>query len=325
MSEVNPSSWSLSSTTSGPSAAANAAAALPSDGWLQRIAEGAPFGPIEAMLGAVRGLVFARSAEGDAGYGLETEAAQLDGPLLTAVEPACQALDALLRPLVTLGRRLEAVIEEGPDWLDGQARARVEGARASLSWRVDTIGAWLSMLARLGGPVDPDFVDWLTVDRIEGREVDIGLRRHWLDPTRPFAATVLKPAHGALITSATLKGGEGWDVADARTGALHLSSPPLHFEAESPFNYAAQSEVIIVTDVPKGDISALAAAFSRLIEASQGGALGLFTAIRRLRAVHGRIADRLARGLARDGEGAVEIVDPVQVGAQLDDLLRGAG
>ena len=42
-------------------------------------------------------------------------------------------------------------------------------------------------------------------------------------------------------------------------------------------------------------MAALAGAYGRLIEASGGGALGLFTAIRRLRAVHGRIADRLAR------------------------------
>ena len=37
---------------------------------------------------------------------------------------------------------------------------------------------------------------------------------------------------------------------------------------------------------------ALAGAYARLIEASGGGTLGLFTAIRRLRAVHARIADR---------------------------------
>ena len=45
--------------------------------------------------------------------------------------------------------------------------------------------------------------------------------------------------------------------------------------------------------MPKGDIPALAGAYARLIEASGGGALGLFTAVRRLRAVYGRIADRL--------------------------------
>ncbi|MFM9851557.1 MAG: ATP-dependent DNA helicase, partial [Sphingomonadaceae bacterium] len=202
-------------------AAAHAAQALPSDNWLQRISENEPYGPIEALLASVRGTVFARSigADGeDAGYGLETEAAGLDGNLITAVAPAVAALDALLRPLVALGRRLDAVVAEAPDWLDGPARARIEGATGSLSWRCDALASWVSLLSRLGGPADADFVDWLAVDRIDGREVDMGLHRHWLDPTRPFAATVLKPAHGVIITSATLRGGEDWDAADAKTG-----------------------------------------------------------------------------------------------------------
>ena len=296
-------------------AAAHAAQALPSDGWLQRIAESEPFGPVEALLGAVRGLVYARSTDEEAGYGLETEAAGLDGDLLMAVEPACKALDAILRPLVALGRRLEAVMTEAPDWLDGHARARIEGALSSLSWRIDTLMAWLSLLARLGGPADGDFVDWLLVDRIEGREADIGFRRHWLDPTKPFAATVLKPAHGALITSATLKVGEGWDVADLRTGALHVESPITHFEALSPFDYARQSQVLVVTDVKRGDVPQLANAYARLIGASGGGTLGLFTAIRRLRAVHARIADRLAR----DGLPLyAQHVDPIDTGTLVD-------
>src|SRR3546814_3646096 len=67
------------------------------------------------------------------------------------------------------------------------------------------------------------FVDWLAVDRIEGREWDIGLHRRWLDPTRPFAEAVLKPAHGALVTSATLRAGGDWDGAEARAGAPHRS------------------------------------------------------------------------------------------------------
>ena len=50
-----------------------------------------------------------------------------------------------------------------------------------------------------------------------------------------------------------------------------------------------------VTDVKKGDLPALAGAYARLIEAAQGGTLGLFTAIQRLKAVHARIADRLAQ------------------------------
>src|SRR3569623_388168 len=59
-------------------AAVQAAGALPGDGWLQRIAEGQAFGPVEALLAAVRGSVYARATAQDAGYGLETELAERD-------------------------------------------------------------------------------------------------------------------------------------------------------------------------------------------------------------------------------------------------------
>ena len=296
--------------------AVDAARALPSDGWLARLGEGDPFGPVEALLGAVRGLVYARAAKAeDAGYALETELAEPDAALVEAAGPAAAALDALVRPLVALGRRLEAVLAEDPDWMDGAARARIEGAIASLGWRTDTVGAWLALIARIGGPADPDFVDWLAVDRAEGREWDVGLHRHWLDPSRPFARTVLEPAHGALVTSATLKAGGDWEVADSRTGATHLPQPAVHFEVPSPFDYAAHSEVLVVTDVKRGDLPALANAYARLIVAAGGGTLGLFTAIRRLRGVHARIADRLAReGLTL----LAQHVDPIDTGTLVD-------
>ncbi len=297
-------------------AAAAAAQALPGDGWLARIAEGEPFGPVEALLAAVRGTTYARAEQEEAGYGLETEAAALDGPFVEAAAAAAQALDALLRPMVALGRRLEAVLSEPPDWLDGPARARIEGAIASLGWRRDTVSAWLSLLARLGGPSDPDFVDWLAVDRIDGRDFDIGVRRHWLDPSRPFAEVALKPVQSVIITSATLRGGqEDWASAEARSGTSHLPAAPQHFSALSPFDYALAAEVLIVTDVKRGDVAAIANAYARLIAASGGGTLGLFTAIRRLRGVHARIADRLAR----DGLPLyAQHVDPIDTGTLVD-------
>ena len=115
------------------------AGALPGDGWLQRIAEGAAFGPVEALLAAVRGTVYARATAQDAGYGLETELAEPDPALVEAAAPAVEALEQLLRPLVALGKRLEAVLEDAPDWLDAQARARVEGAIGGLAWRAQTL------------------------------------------------------------------------------------------------------------------------------------------------------------------------------------------
>jgi len=300
--------------------AREAATSLPSDDWLKRVTGGEPFGPLEKLLAACRSHVFARAEDGkadvDAGYGLETELAEPDGDLVEAAMEAAQALDALLRPLNHLGKRLEAILAEGPDWMDGPARARIEGAIASLGWRADLVSGWLAMLARIGGPNDPDFVDWLAVDRYEGREYDIGLHRHWLDPTRPFAQTVLKPAHGVVLTSATLRGGDGhWPTAEARSGAPHVGAAPIRFEAASPFDYASQAEVLIVTDIKRGDIGALAAAYARLIEAAQGGTLGLFTAIRRLRAVHARIADRLARASL---PLYAQHVDPIDTGTLVD-------
>ncbi len=296
-------------------AASAAAAALPSDGWLGRIAEGMPLGPVEKLLAALRGTVFARASAQDAGYGLETEAAELDGALIAAVGTAAEALEALHRPLAILRQRLEAVLEDAPDWLDTQARARIDGAMMGLMMRGQMLASWISLLARLGGPADPDFVDWLAIDRFDGREYDIGLHRHWLDPTKPLADTVIKPAHGLIVTSATLKGGEDWDAAETRAGAQHLDFAPQRFEAPSPFDYQANSEVLIVNDLKKGDLPALAGAYARLIEAANGGTLGLFTAIARLKAVHARIADRLARnGLPLYSQH----VDPIDTGTLID-------
>ncbi|TNE45253.1 MAG: ATP-dependent DNA helicase, partial [Sphingomonadales bacterium] len=206
-----------------------------------------------------------------------------------------------------------------PDWLDAQGRARIEGARHSLGWRVDLIAAWESLLERMGGPPDPEFVDWLAVDRSDAREFDIGIHRRWLDPMKPFAKVVLEPSHGVMLTSATLtdRGEDGpeWDSAVAKSGAAYLNSAPLMTAAESPFDYSRRAEVLIVTDIRKGDLPALAGAYARLIEAAEGGVLGLFTAIRRLRAVHGRIADRLARaGLPLYAQH----VDPIDTGTLVD-------
>jgi ATP-dependent DNA helicase DinG len=299
-------------------AARDAAEALPSDGWLQRINENAPWGPLEELFAAVRALVYARDESGgqEAGYGLETEAAELGGDFIERAQAAEVVLASLRQPLIRLGGRLEALLTEPPDWLDGQGRARIEGARHSLTWRIDTLAAWEALLERLGGAADPEFVDWLSVERGDAREFDIGIHRRWLDPMKPFARTVIEPAHGVVMTSATLRdGSDDWNAAIGRSGAGHIEIAPRLSTFDSPFDYAAQAEVLIVTDVPRGDIPALAGAYARLIEAARGGALGLFTAIRRLRAVHGRIADRLARsGLPLYAQH----VDPIDTGTLVD-------
>ncbi len=298
-------------------AARDAALALPAEGWLARIGEASPFGAIEALLWQIRLAVLARDESGgqDAGYGLEIETVDLPGELIEASGEAARALEAIRQPLSRLRARLDAVLSDAPDWMDQAARARIEGATFALDRRIDLLTAWIAMLARLGGPADAEFVDWLALDRAEGREYDVGLHRRFLDPMKPFAEVVLKPAHGVLVTSATLRDGEDWQRAIDRTGAAYLDHPAALFAAPSPFDYARNAEVLIVTDVKKGDLAGLANAYAQLILAAGGGVLGLFTAIRRLRATYGRIADRLAR------EGLplyAQHVDPIDTGTLVD-------
>jgi ATP-dependent DNA helicase DinG len=111
--------------------------------------------------------------------------------------------------------------------------------------------------------------------------------------------TLAAPAQGLVITSATLRDSSdsdpeaAWNAAEARVGALHLPSPAIRAAVSSPFDYAKQTRAFVVTDVAGGNIEQLAGAYRALFLAAGGGGLGLFTAIRRLRAVHERIAPHL--------------------------------
>jgi ATP-dependent DNA helicase DinG len=208
--------------------------------------------------------------------------------------------------------------------LETYQRARIEAAARGLERRAKIIlPAWIQMLDALEtGERRAEFVDWFEIEREDGRDADVGLWRHWIDPTIPLAAEVLAPAHGALITSATLRdlvpGADDWQSAEVRTGAAHLPEPPRRASFGSPFRYAEQSRIFIVRDVNRKDAEQLAAAYRELFLASGGGALGLFTAVRGLRAVESRIAAPLAdAGLALYAQH----VDRLDTGA-LVDLFR---
>ncbi|HEX7776264.1 MAG TPA: helicase C-terminal domain-containing protein, partial [Parvibaculum sp.] len=69
----------------------------------------------------------------------------------------------------------------------------------------------------------------------------------------------------------------------------HLATPARRAFMASPFDYASQARIFVVRDVSAKDVDQVAAAYRELFLASGGGALGLFTAIHRLRAVQERI------------------------------------
>ena len=73
---------------------------------------------------------------------------------------------------------------------------------------------------------------------------------HWVDPTEPLTAAVIAPAHGVLITSATLADNTLTDpfaLAEMRTGAARLPERPKTLRLVSPFNYGANALALVVT------------------------------------------------------------------------------
>jgi ATP-dependent DNA helicase DinG len=273
-----------------------AARVLPADGWHQRLADGRPLPGFEAFLALVRRQVLARAATSDAGYGIEAEARPPIEGLIDSGLRLAAGLDRLAGALRRLAKSLRQPLEDTENPPDAATRQRLDAVVRGLERRADAqLGSWIALLRELGEPPRPETVEWLAIDRFEGAETDIAVNRNWIDPGIPFAAFVATPAHGLVVTSATLTDGEAepdlaWQAAEAATGLRHLAENPAAARIPSPFDYAAQTRILIVTDIPRDDIGQVAAAFAALMRAAGGGALGLFTAIARLRAVHERIA-----------------------------------
>ncbi len=305
-------------------AALQAARALPAPGWSARLSEetsdlgGPELGGLEVgqgnvsevLLRLVRHQVLARTPGPELAASERRRATfECDlNPLLPGLDEAAsrleRALGRIAEPLRTLVSRLNERLDTEADELEAATRARIEAASRVVKHRaVDRLAAWQAMLNEVAAPPSEpgelrSHVTFLQLDRREAGDRDAGVHRHWLDPTVPFAATVAASAHGLLITSATLRDGAGddpeaaWAAAEARVGAPHLPSPAIRAAVASPFDYANQTRAFVVTDVG-ADVPALAAAFRTLFLAAGGGGLGLFTAISRLQAVHGRIAPAL--------------------------------
>jgi ATP-dependent DNA helicase DinG len=300
-----------------------AAGALAGENWMARVRSAQPHGPGEAFLTALAAQVVARTADEDQAYSLEAETQPVDEELAQAAKTLRHSLDELSRPLLKLARLLREQLDARADELEPAQRARIDACVRGLIRRGRIIlPAWAGMLQTVEtGTSGEEFADWLEIEREGGRDVDIALRRHWIDPTIPLASEVLLPSHGALITSATLRdtsNSDDWQSADVRTGAQHLAEPARRAGFGSPFDYGAQSRVFIVGDVNRRDLDALAAAYRELFIAAGGGALGLFTAVRALIAVERRISPELAEaGIALYAQH----VDRLDTGA-LVDLFR---
>ena len=275
----------------------DAATCLPSSGWQLRMETGQkPKGPAEDFLSYVRQQTYARAKHVDPDYELEADVQPLIPGLMEAAELFEASLNLLSRPMKQLAAELETFVDHESANLQSTHRHRIEAVCRGLKRRSELqIDSWRSMLSDLAHETSGQYVEWFSVNRVQGHDADTAMHRHWIDPSRPFAETVIKPAHGVLLTSATLRDGTGdlefdWKSAEQITGATHLTEMPIRALLPSPFNYEKQSKIFIITDVSRDNIKHVAAAFRELFIAANGGSVGLFTATARLKAVHSHIA-----------------------------------
>ena len=191
--------------------AAEAARILPGTGWVKRLSENNPAGVAEQFFNALRSAVYARASQPETLYDMQTELYPVPDDLIQPAHAFADALSKMTKPLQALADKLTQKLDDEADTLDSQMRARLEGAIRGLTLRASgPLSAWVVMLRDCTG-VDTSregrdgFIDWMQIDRIEGQDRDVGLHRHHLDPSEPFAEQVLKQAHGVAITSATLR------------------------------------------------------------------------------------------------------------------------
>ena len=305
--------------------ALEAARALPGQGWENRLSAAQPLGAGETFFMHLRAALYMRATDPDSLYDLQCEVYPATDDVAAAAGEFANALAALAAPLKRLITWLIKYLDDHADDLDSSQRARIEGAIRGLELRAGgPLESWQTMLADVSGGARDGFVDWMQIDRLDGQDRDVGLARHWLDPTIPFAHSVLDSAHGVTVTSATLqdhavirvtKGTspdgdaersaiipkqdagkaphDRWQSAVALTGAMHLGHAAMRVSFSSPFDYASQTRILVVNDLDRNRPETTASAMAALMIAAGGGGLGLFTAIRRLRAVYPTLAERL--------------------------------
>lgn len=273
------------------------ATSLTAENWSRRLLDGAPSGPAEEFLYLLYQQVQARSQDKNSPYSLETPVHPVNDGIIEKAQKLRAALTKLRKPMQGLVKHLRQKLADDEGEMDSDTRKRMDAVSQSLERRSTiTLSAWIAMLEQMEtAQKTEEFIDWLEIERADGKAYDTGYYRHWVDPMKPFAISIRPHIHGMGITSATLLDSTGnededWKSAYAQTGMDYMGGQINQIALPSPFDYANQTRVFIIDDVRKDDMNQVAGAYRTLFEASRGGALGLFTAISRLRAVHGRIA-----------------------------------
>lgn len=277
-----------------------AARDLPAFGWLSRLQTGKPQGGTEEFLYQIKAHVEALQENQNSFYAIEAQKINVPDTLLHTAKKLSMHLTSMLQASSHLYSHLEKRLNEEADTLEASEKQKMEALSRSLKKRlINSLDSWLSMLSLIQKETPKDFLDWFVIERIEGNDFDYGFYRHWIDPMQPFIKSLENQSHGLVFTSATLTDSyasdtaeqdrqDQQDLAEQTIGLPYFKSEitPTWLSLASPFDYANQARIFIINDLDTRNTDRVADCYRALFEASNGGGLGLFTSVQKLKSVY---------------------------------------
>jgi ATP-dependent DNA helicase DinG len=232
---------------------------------------------------------------------------------LTERTPALE--DQLLSPMAGLERKLiscaqclsdalDAALSEGPEEL-AQDRAVYE-ARQYLRWLGDTA----SFCAKFKDYGDsPETVFWMEKGRTSQGETFVRYTQTPLDITGLMDEAVFTKFRAVVCTSATLSVGDSFDFWKGRVGLARSAAALETAVYPSPFPFRTNALLAVDTGAPGPESPAyrdyVDRAVPRLLEASRGHALVLFTSYEAMKSAYEAAKPKMAElgiALMRQGE-----------------------
>ena len=273
---------------------------LPDIHWESRLTNGTSTIIGEQFLSQIGKFIYAQNLNDQRIYSMECMPMGIAEETISLAKQWADDLKSMIVPAKKLILECETLLEVNSDTLETVEKKNINQLIRTIEYRVlSVIESWHDMLMEVGVETPEGLIDRLFIDRFGAQDVDIGMMRHVIDPMQYFMNSVVRPSRGCAITSASLTdtadGQDDWNWAEMRCGTQHLPSPAIRTKVTSPFDYTANTKVIIVNDVNQKSTSEIAGAYKALFESSKGGALGIFTAINKLKEVGQIIRPTMAK------------------------------
>jgi ATP-dependent DNA helicase DinG len=111
--------------------------------------------------------------------------------------------------MLFLAGHLRKRLAEQMDTMDSDTRKRIEAVCVAMGLRTLTLRNWIEMLETIQqAAAQNEFVDWMEIERMDGKAVDIGLYRHYINPMVPLCRRHQTP-----------RARHGRDIRDPRDGS----------------------------------------------------------------------------------------------------------